>query len=323
MLKQSAVAVAIAALSMGAQASELAAEKDVKFEINVDVGTYYLSQKNGAGRQIDEIKGKGLNQVEIKASRMINSDVSIFGEIEVDYDPVSDNSTFTSDDTRVGIDSKSMGRLSMGQFDSFMEDNVMEVLGFYHGENATMSEPSAANDGRHIQYSHKLGNFSFAVDYTSALGPAANPENSNGYALTGMYKLGDLTLALGWSEIAKYKADASGTQGALNTDKYATGLAATYKLGDWAIKGLFAEVESTAKIKTSYTGLALTYVMGPVDFGLAIQGVKPENANRRDEWAFGVGYTPFKAFQVYADFSGLGNTNGDKDAVEIGMKYTF
>jgi predicted porin len=204
-----------------------------------------------------------------------------------------------------------------------MEDNVMEVLGVGHGENGFMTEPVSANKGRHLQYSHKRGSLSFAVDYTSAIGPTANPENSNGLALAATYKIGDLTLAGGWSELAKYKTDSSKTQGELNTDKYATGLAATYQLGNLALKGLIAEVESTAKIKTSYTGAALSYVMGAFDFGLSMQKVKPENSNGRDEWSAGVGYTPFKNMQLYLDFAGLAKANGEGDVVEAGLKYTF
>ncbi len=323
MLKKSVVAIAVATVAMGAQAGELATDKDVKFEVNVDVGTYYVGKRNSAGREVSEVLGKGLNQVEIKATKTINEDVSIFGEIEVDYDPVVDNSAFTSDDTRVGIARKKFGRFSAGQFDSYIEDNVMEVLGVGHGENGFMSEPASANKGRHLQYSHKLGDVTFAVDYTSAVGPSANPENSNGFALAASYKIGDLTLAGGWSELAKYKADSSKTQGELNTDRYATGFAATYQLGSVAVKGLFAEVESTAKIKTSYTGFAVTYVMGEFDFGVSMQRVKPENTNGRDEWSAGVGYTPFKNMQFYVDFAGLAKANGEGDVAEVGLKYTF
>lgn len=323
MLKKSVVAIAVATVAMGVQAGELASDKDVKFEVNVDVGTYYVGKRNAAGREVSEMLGKGLNQVEIKATKTINEDISLFGEIEVDYDPVVDNSAFTSDDTRVGIASKKFGRFSAGQFDSYIEDNVMEVLGVGHGENAFMTEPASANKGRHLQYTHKLGDVAFAVDYTSAVGPSTNPENSNGFALAASYKIGGLTLAGGWSELAKYKADSSKTQGELNTDRYATGFAATYQLGSVAVKGLIAEVESTAKIKTSYTGLAVTYVMGEFDFGVSMQRVKPENNNGRDEWSAGVGYTPFKNMQFYVDFAGLAKPNGEGDVAEVGLKYTF
>jgi predicted porin len=323
MLNKSVVAIAVATLAMGVQAGELATDKDVKFEVNVDVGTYHVSKRNAAGRDINEVMGKGLNQVEIKATKNINEDISIFGEIEVDYDPVVDNSNFVSDDTRVGIASKKYGRFSAGQFDSYIEDNVMEVLGVGHGENGFMTEPGSANKGRHLQYSHKLGDLTFAVDYTSAIGPTTNPENSNGFALAASYKFGNLTLAGGWSEFAKYKADSSKTQGELNTDRYATGLAATYQMGNLGLKGLVAEVESTTKIKTSYTGVALTYVMGQFDFGVSMQKVKPENANGRDEWSAGVGYTPFKNMQFYLDFAGLAKPKGEGDVVEMGLKYTF
>ena len=324
MLNKSIVAIAVATLAMGVQAGELATDKDVKFEVNVDVGAYALSQKNAASRQIDEIKGKGMNQVEIKATKKINDDISIFGEVEVDFDPVSDNSTVLSDDMRIGIASKNFGRFSAGQFDSFYEDNVAEALGVGHGDTGGfMTEPSSSNDGRHLQYSHKLGDLTFAVDYTSALGPTANPENSSGFAIAGVYKLGGLTLAGGWSELPKYKADASGTQGATNADRYSTGLAASYQMGNLGLRGMVVETESFAKIKTSFAGAALTYVMGQFDFGVSMQNVKPDNADGRDEYGVAFGYTPFKNMTVYLDFSGLGKKNGEGDAAELGMKYSF
>jgi len=83
-------------------------------------------------------------------------------------------------------------------------------------------------------------------------------------------------------------------------------------------------VEATTKVKTTYTGVGLTYVMGAVDFGLAMQSVSPDTGGqRRDEWAAGVGYTPFKNMQVYLDFAGLNKLNGEGDGAELGIKYTF
>ena len=61
MMKKTLVAIAAASLALGAQAAELATDKDMKFEINVDVATYHLSQRNSAGREISQVLGKGLN----------------------------------------------------------------------------------------------------------------------------------------------------------------------------------------------------------------------------------------------------------------------
>jgi len=325
MMKKTLVAIAAATVALGAQAAELVTDKDMKFEINVDVAAYHLTKRDSAGREVRELLGKGLNQVEIKATRTIDSDISIFGEIEVDYDPVVDNQNFVSDDTRIGIASKKFGRVALGQFDSYMEDNVMEVLGIGHGENGFMTEPTSANKGRHIQYSHKLGDLTMAVDYTSSVGPTAtNSENSSGYALTAAYKIGDLTAALGWSEIAKYKTEGgTKTVGALNDNKNAVGLALTYQMGNVGLRALAAEVESTAKVKTAYSGVALTYVMGQFDFGVSTQNVNPANGKSVTEWSLGFGYTPFKNMQLFLDFAGLGLDNGKDDVAELGFKYTF
>ena len=91
-------------------------------------------------------------------------------------------------------------------------------------------------------------------------------------------------------------------------------------MGNLGLKGLVAEVESTTKIKTSYTGVALTYVMGQFDFGVSMQKVKPENANGRDEWSAGVGYTPFKNMQFYLDFAGLAKPNGRRRRGGTGLE---
>jgi hypothetical protein len=319
MFKKSGIALALAALAANGFAAELASDKDTKFEVNVDVGAYFVSKKDAAGTPPAELLGKGLNQVEIKASKKINDDISIFGEIEVDYDPVVDNNAVITDDTRVGIASKAYGRISVGQFDSFFEDNVIEALGVGHGENGFVTEPASSNDGRHIQYSHKIGGFSFAVDLTSS-NNAAKTENGVGAAYAVKYEQDNFSLAIGHSNIAKFKSDT----GAANTDKAATGMSASYKFGNTKVIGLVAEVEPVAVggKKTTFSGVAFTHTMGAFDVGVALQN-RDNGTKTFSEWAFGVGYTPFKNMQVYLDLNGLNDTNDKGDVVELGVKYTF
>jgi len=321
MMKKTLVAIAAATVALGAQAAELVTDKDTKFEINVDVGVYHIGKRDSNGRELTQFTGDGLNQVEIKATRTIDSDISIFGEIEVDYNPLVDNSPFLSDDFRIGIASKTFGRIAAGQFDSYIEDNVMEVLQLNHGEEARVSEPSSGNDARHVQYSHKLGDLTVAVDYTSAYSGSTLKENANGFAVTAAYKLGDLTAALGWSEIAKYK---NGADNGTNSDQYAIGLALTYKMGNVGLRALAAETENrSTKVKTTYAGAALTYVMGQFDTGVAMQTVQVGTANATQEWSLVFGYTPFKNMQVYLDLAGFGQDKGKDDLAELGFKYTF
>jgi hypothetical protein len=319
MFKKSGIALALAALAANGFAAELTSDKDTKFEINVDVGAYFLSTKGTAGTPPAELLGKGLNQVEIKATKKINDDISIFGEIEVDYDPVIDNNAVITDDTRVGIASKMFGRVSVGQFDSFFEDNVIEALGVGHGEKGFVTEPESSNDGRHIQYQHKIGGFSFAVDLTSSIN-ALGTENGVGSAYAVKYELDNFAIAIGHSNIAKFKSDTK----VANDAKTSTGLTASYKFGDTKVIGLVAEIEpvlATAK-KTTFGGVALTHTMGAFDVGVALQN-RDNGTKTFSEWAFGVGYTPFKNMQVYLDLNGLNDTNDKGDVVELGMKYTF
>lgn len=319
MFKKSGIALALVALAANGFAAELASDKDTKFEVNVDVGAYFLSTKGATTTPPAELLGKGLNQIEIKATKKINDDISIFGEIEVDYDPVVDNNALLTDDTRVGIASKAFGRISVGQFDSFFEDNVIEALGVGHGDKGFVTEPESSNDGRHIQYQHKIGGFSFAVDLTSSVN-VAGTDNGVGAAYAVKYEKDNFSIALGHSNIAKFKSDTK----AANTDKASTGLTASYKFGDTKVIGLLAQVEpvlATAK-NTTFSGIALTHTMGAFDVGVALQ-TRDNGTKLFNEWAFGVGYTPFKNMQVYLDLNGLNDTNDKGDVVELGVKYTF
>jgi predicted porin len=318
-MKKTSLAVAAAVLSLGAGAAELQAGKDTKFEVNVDVGVYHLSKKN-TGVSEKEFKGAGLNQIEIKAAHKLPNGVTLLGEIEVDYDPIVDNNPVITDDMRIGFSSPSFGRLTFGQFDSFLEDNVMEVLGIGHGDTAGfMTEPASANRGRQIQYQHKIGDLSFAVDFSFSNNATKNDEKI-GTAIGLSYKLGDLTLAAGTSDRAKY----SNTNNAntVNTHKSSNGIALTYKLGNAKLMGLLASQKSTAGVKTDYTGAAVSYAMGAFDVGLSMQQRKAGNT-KFNEMAMGVGYTVFKGMQVYLDMNRLDKPNKQDDSVEMGIKYSF
>lgn len=316
-MNKTAIALATALVAFGAQASELAAEKDKKFEVNVDVGAYMLSKKDATGTAQSEFLGKGQNQIEIKATQTIGDGVSVFGEIELDYDPIVDNGTVLTDDVRLGIASKDWGRFTLGQFDSYFEDNVMEVLGIGHGENGFVTEPASTNDGRAMQYMHKIGNLTFALDARFS-NNVAKDDPSNTLAIAASYQFGDLTLSAGTSSVPKYKSDTS----LANTAKYASGIAATYKTGNIKVMGLIATEESVTKVTTDYSGVGFVYTAGQFDFGLAMQQRK-EGASNFNEWSAGVGYTPYKNMLVYLDLAGLGKPNGNGDVVEAGLKYTF
>lgn len=318
MMKKSAVAMAALMAVCAAQAGELTAGKDTKFEINVDVGAYQVSKKTSTGSTTREFLGKGLNQIETKATHNINEDVSVFGEIEVDYDPVVDNNGVQTDDVKFGIKSKQFGTFTLGQFDSYFEDNVIEVLGVGHGENGFVTEASSSNDGRHVQYMKKIGDLTFAGDLTFS-NNVAKTDPHNGAAFAVSYSLGDLTLAAGTSTVSKYKSDTS----AANSAKTVNGIAAIYKLGNAKLSGLMAQEKSTANVKTTYTGAAVVYTLGDFDIGVALQQVALDGAAKRNEWSAGVGYNVYKGMQVYLDLNGLKKTKGEGDVIEVGMKYAF
>lgn len=323
MFKKTAIAVALVALTAPSFAAEFAVGTDTKFEVNVDVAAYYQTIKDAKGETSQaQLIGAGMNQVEIKATRTINDDISVFGEIEVDYDPIVDNNPVQTDDTRFGIASKKFGRFTVGQFDSYFEDNIIEVLGVSHGDKAFVTEASSSNDGRHLQYSHKLGDLAFAVDLTAnnnAASNAAGNDGNHGAAIAATYQLGAFGVGLGYSDVAKYKSDT----GAANTAKNVTGLTASYKFGNTKVIGLYAtETARADDKKTNYTGVALTHVMGEFDIGVALQN-REAPTKTYSEWSVGLGYTPFKNMTFFVDLCGLNDTKDKGDVMEVGAKYTF
>ena len=319
MFKKSVILLAVSSLAIAAQADVLSAGKDTKFEVNVDVGAYYQTTK-GATSAADttDFLGKGLNQIEIKASHKVSDEISVFGEIEIDYDPIGDDGDIKTDDMRVGVASKSFGRISAGQFDNFFEDNVLEALIINRGDAAAVSELKAgAEKGRTIQYTHKLGDLSFALDFTLGRN-TAKTDMSPGTALTLAYKLGDFTIAAGHANFGDYDKS-----GAAQTTDSTSGLNLSYSIGATKLSGLYAISETKVGLKTSHTGAALTTTMGQFGAGIAYQVVDTDNTAKRNEMSISLGYKPFKGMEVFLDLVKFDKAGGQGDTMEVGVKYSF
>lgn len=319
MMKKSALFLAMsAAVAAPAFAAEFQVNKDTKFQINVEVGAYHEDVKNSSGASTQAFTGKGLNQIEIKADHVVNSDVTLFGEIEVDYEPIGDNGSVLTDDVRLGINSKSMGRFSIGQFDSYFEDNVIEVLSIGHGERAYTTEAATDNDGRRLQWIKPLGPLTLAVDASRATSSANNTKTGTGFGVTAAYKLGDMTLAVGTANINEF----SSTGSANSADK-TTAASIKYGMGALTLMGLVAKQDNVSGSKVDIMGAGLIYKVGAFDMGVAMQNYEETGKDKRTELALGVGYTPFKNMTVYFDVLKADKSKKEGDAIEVGMKYAF
>jgi hypothetical protein len=320
MFQKSAIAFAAFIVAATAQATDFNLGKDTKFEVNVDVGAYHLSKKNSAGATEKSFLGKGLNQVEIKGTHVIGDGLKVFGEIEIDYDPIGDNGDILTDDNKFGIDSKAFGKITIGQFDSYFEDNVAEALLTAHGSNGEVSEAANGDDGRHLQYLKSVGDLTFAYDLTFGTSSSDATKSGTGSALTLVYKMGDLKLALGTDKIVKYK-----NTGATATADSTTGITATYKLTkEMALTALSIKAKNLNNTNTKYSGFKVAYDMGAVDLTLASQRVKTSTSSiSTTETAYGIGYEVYKDMTIYLDMTKMGATNGKGDVTEIGVKYSF
>ena len=320
MFQKTAIAFAAFIVAATAQATDFNLGKDTKFEVNVDVGAYHLSKKNSAGATEKSFLGKGLNQVEIKGTHAIGDGLKVFGEIEIDYDPIGDNGDILTDDNKFGIDSKAFGKITIGQFDSYFEDNVAEALLTAHGSNGEVSEAATGDDGRHLQYLKSVGDLTFAYDLTFGTSSSDATKSGTGSALTLVYKMGDLKLALGTDKIVKYS-----NLGTAATADSTTGITATYNLTkEIALTALSIKAKKLDNTNTKYSGFKVAYDMGAVDLTLASQRVKTSTSSiSTTETAYGIGYEVYKDMTIYLDMTKMGATNGKGDVTEIGVKYSF
>lgn len=336
MMKKTAIALSVAALACGAQAAEVFKNADTAIEVNVDMQFYNVNVTESATSSADNyIQGVG-TQLQLKTSKMINADLTVFGQFETDPDPVGDNATLLTDDMKFGIKSKSMGTIQFGQFDSYMEDNLMEIAtSFFVQGYGGISEPTAMMDHRHVMYSHSIGDLSFGFDYTNTPSSAtAAADAQPGFAYTAAYKLGDLRVVAGASTISRYSSS-YGT----NSSKEAKGIGASYALTTGLGLTKFALLSATNtsySTTVAYDGLDTKYNMFSVNhtFGQWNVGVvssvkdtpalsSSTSATSYNEVGYQVVYDLGKGAKFYAASFNMGLATSVGNNTEIGFAMSF
>jgi len=336
MMKKTAIALGIAALACGAQAAEVFKNADTAIEVNLDLQFYNSNIVESASSSADNyLRAKG-SQLQIKGSKMIDSDLTVFGQWETDPDPAADDSTLLTDDMKFGIKSKSMGTIQMGQFDAYMADNLMEITSsFIITGIGGVTVPTAGMDHRHVMYSHSIGDLAFGIDYTQTPSAKSTAADSQpGLAFTASYKLGDLKVVAGTSTISRYAADYS-----TNTVKAATGFGASYALTTEAGLTKFALLSATNSsysTTTAYDGLEIKYnqfsvnhTWGKWNVGV-FSGVidtpalsTSTSATSYNEVAYQVVYDLGKGAKFYAASFNMGLPTSVGNNTEIGFLMAF
>jgi len=337
MMKKTAIALGIAALACGAQAAEVFKNADTAVEVNVELYFYNLNIVDTASAMArNYFQGAG-SQLQLKASKMIDADLTVFGQFELDPDPVGDNATALTDDMKFGLKSKTWGTIQMGQFDTYMEDELMEIAGSFiitGNSVGLVSEATAGNDGRHLLYSHKIGDFAFGLDFTTSQNAAVATDTQNGFAYTASYKLGDLKLVAGASTIARYKSDTY----AVNTSKEAKGFGASYLLNSDLGVTKFAALSATNTsysttaaydgLDTTYNTFSVNHTFGPWNVGvisnvLSVPVTSAAAAYTANENGVQVVYDLGKGAKLYAASSNQGLTTGKGNFTEVGFTMAF
>ena len=316
-----AAAAAVGMVVFGAQAAEFTAADGTVFQVNFAAQAEMKETKQTTGA-VSTITGDG--QFQMKASKKVNDDLSVFGQLEVDFDPVVDNATPAGDDAIIGLSSKAFGTFQAGQFDSYMEDNIAEALSYWNDAAADVkvTELGVTNDGRSIQYVGKFGDFTGVVGFQSSNGGSATGETSTGTSFVLGYQANGIKVTVGQSFSPKYKSD---TFAATNL-KSATGGAISYTFGTTTVSALTLKQTSSTDYDTTVSGLGVHHIMGDFDFGLAMQK-KTVNASSgttdTNEWALQGAYTVTKGTKFYANMLGLGATGGAGDLMTVGLKTSF
>jgi hypothetical protein len=339
MMKKTAIALGIASMAFGAQAAEWMVTPDHKFEANVDVGACYSNTKGSTGQVTTTLYGCSNNQLQLRSIKTLDNGVKIIGQFEIDGDPVLDNSTMKSDDMRVGVDVPVWGKLVVGQFDHFMEDNVAEALGFWGmGGSAYVDEPLMFVKGsevkgsvksKAVEYYNKYENFELALSLNAGYADTTLVNPMYGLATTVGYKLGNLQMYLGSVTLpAYYSSTETATSGAITyyrTGLYTngSGFTANYTMGDTKVAGLIYTVQTLAGAMYNMGGFSVEQKVDDWKLGFAMQNVNYGGTDQYTQFAVGANYTFVKNARAYIEASSLGASSGANDVLEIGMKYTF
>jgi predicted porin len=323
MFKKTLAAVAVGMVAFGAQAAEFKIGDDVVFQANFDLLAEIANKKEAVDYSSNMV---GVGQIQLRATKNLTPDFSVFGQIEVDFDPSVNNAPALADDSRIGLASKEFGTLAIGQFDSFMEDNIAEAITVIaHAESAAfVTEPKIGNKGRQIEYrTPKFGGFFGVAAASVSTKDAAGSEQSMGTNFVLGYDLNGLKVFIGQSDLPKF-ADAF-ADAAWNIKKV-RGLAASYKFGDTTVAVSSFASTSTTDYDTGYAGIGVGHVMGPWDFSLTLQNVNTVTSTANTtatQWALGTGYTITKGTVAYLNINSLGAAKNVGDLTVFGIKTSF
>ncbi len=325
MFKKTLAAVAVGMVVFGAQAAEFTAADGTVFQVNFEVLAENVDTVSTAGAMTSTFKGDG--QIQLKATKKVSDDLSVFGQIETDFDPVVDNAAPAADDMKIGIASKLYGTLTIGQFDTYMEDNIAEAIGYWgHAKaDAGVVEATVGNDGRQVQYTHKMGDFVGALSFSQSNQISNAGAQSQGSAYVLGYVANGFKVFVGQSNLPRYSSDKFEE----TKVKASTGASIYYTFGNTTVSAnaIRNETSWTTTKYTDYTGVGVSHVMGPWDFGFAYQAVNTDSnlatGTNVGQWGLGVGYTIVKGTTMYLNMNRLGADKGAADVMAIGIKAAF
>ena len=216
-----------------------------------------------------------------------------------------------------------------GQFDSFYEDKITEALGFWGvSENAYVADPLSTFDSKSMEYYNKFGAFEFAGTAQFGYDNSASASTMMGYSATLGYKVGDLQIYVGNSQVPYVYSNAanaaSTTATATSTHTYTSGITANYLIDPTLkVAALTYSVQLLNGSNYTYSGFGAEKTIGPWKVGATTMTVNLGGTSQVTQYATGINYTLAPGARAYFEINSLGATNGAGDDVEFGFSYTF
>jgi predicted dinucleotide-binding enzyme len=171
-----------------------------------------------------------------------------------------------------------------------------------------------------------MGDFVGSLSFSQSNQISIAGAQSQGSAYVLGYVANGFKVFVGQSNLPRWSSDKFEE----NKVKASTGASIYYTFGSTTVSAMAIRNETTWTTTTKYTdysGLGVSHVMGPWDFGLAYQMVNTDSnlatGTNATQYALGVGYTIVKGTTAYFNMNSLGADKGAANTTAIGIKAAF
>lgn len=329
-----ALAIAAAATATGASAAEIAKNDTSSLEMGGRVEARLAIQDGktedqsrvrlnflGKTQITDGLYGLGFYEGEFKAT-------NTSGHNSLNKDTVEHRYMYT------GIGGQ-FGEVTVGTVKGSLQavTDFTDIMA-YHGNNAAPKLATADRPDQSIAYSGEFSglevraNYTFSTTTEDTVNDKLTSDNTNGYALSGIYNIGDT----GARVTGAYASQEDGAN--KNANEFMLG--ASYSISDFYFAGLYTKKEekNNSNVTSDVAGyeLAAAYTLGQAKFTTTYNRAEDDKASNKkvvDAVAVDASYFFNANFRTYVSYE-LNLLDADKagkvasqDQAVLGLRYDF